>query len=31
MNRVDSMTKGMDQARPATGEGAVVDIPSLKC
>ena len=30
MNRVDSMTKGMDQARPATGEGAVVDIPSMK-
>ena len=30
MNRVDSMTKGMNQARPATGEGAVVDIPSMK-
>ena len=30
MNRVDSMTKGMDQARPATGKGAEVDIPSMK-
>ena len=30
MNRVDSMTKGMDQARPATGEGAEVEIPSMK-
>ena len=30
MSRVDSMTKGMDQARPATGKGAEVDIPSMK-
>ena len=30
MNRVDSMTKGMDQARPAAGNGAEVDIPSMK-
>ena len=30
MNRVDSMTKGMDHARAATGEGAAVDIPSMK-
>ena len=30
MNRVDSMTKGMDRARPAAGNGAEIDIPSMK-
>ena len=30
MNRVDSMTKGMDQARPAAANGAEIDIPSMK-
>ncbi len=30
MNRVDSMTKGMDQARTAASNGAAVDIPSMK-
>jgi ribulose-5-phosphate 4-epimerase/fuculose-1-phosphate aldolase len=30
MNRVEAMTKGMDQARPAAGEGAAVEIPSMK-
>jgi len=30
MNRVDSMTRGMDQARAATASEGQVDIPSLK-
>jgi ribulose-5-phosphate 4-epimerase/fuculose-1-phosphate aldolase len=30
MNRVDSMTRGMDQARAATASEGRVDIPSLK-
>ena len=30
MNRVDSMTKGMDQARAASSGSAAIDIPSMK-